>query len=175
DALTLVRTVLADKQCQGVERLRALRVASVALSELARYSEAKQLFTEAIALAAKQQDLDELYFNRNNLALTVLLPLGEFAAAADHLQAELNHFRDSPGLRLRSLTAWCDLCTVRGDWQELAQAIAEAEQLHAQMEVVESGDRFWLHFYRATLRTGQGRFAQAQAEIALGRDLMPES
>lgn len=170
-ALAIAGDLLADPACQDRQRALALRLASVVLSETGRFHEARGVFNEAMALAVRLDNQDELHFTRNNLALTVLIPLGELSEAAQHLEAELSHFSGSPGLRIRSLTAWCDLCTARGDWPGLAAAIAEWQGLQAQMEVVETGDRLWLSFYAGVLAVGQRWFPAAWGHVAEMRAL----
>lgn len=171
-ALATAWSLLADSECRGHDRSLALRLASVCLSETGRLREARAVFSQAVELAAALGDEDELHFTRNNLALTVLIPLGELEEAARLLQAEIDHFAESPALRLRSLVAWCDLCTAGGDWIGLAAAIEEWEQLQTHIEAAESGDQMWLNFYQALLATtDRNRLPQARRFAAEMRAL----
>lgn len=173
-ALSIAQDLLDDPLCVDQQRLYSLRLASVALSETARFAEARRAYSNAIDLAAVLGDQDELHFNRNNLALTVLIPLGDLEAADNYLRAEIEHFTGSPGQRLRSLTAWCDLCTARGDWPELASTLAEWRQLQDQMEVAETGDTLWLSFYEAVLAAGERRYDDAWRHATRMRELTSE-
>jgi DNA-binding SARP family transcriptional activator len=158
--------LLADPALTGPDRRLALRVLCNALGEMARYRQARRTYLEAIHLAQTENDLAEELFNRQNLAITTLAPLGDFTEAESHMQAALNHYLNVPGLRLRCLLMSCDLHFFKGDWAGLEQALQEMEALSRQLDTVEAADQLWPSLYKALLETGRSNFTAARQLLA---------
>lgn len=161
-ALTTLQAVLRDDRLPAGDRRYALRLECVVLGETHRFREARRAYLDAIALAQAAGDVEEELFNRQNLAITVLAPLGEFTAAAAHMQIALDHYADLPGLRVRCLHMLCDLHLYTGDWDALERAQDEIEALTQTVESVEVGDQTWPPFYRAVIATGRGDLINAR-------------
>jgi DNA-binding SARP family transcriptional activator len=163
EALNILQAVLQNDELPAADRRYALRLVCVVLGETNRFREARRAYREAIALAQAAGDVEEELFNRQNLAITVLAPLGEFSEAAEHMQIALDHYRDLPGLRVRCLHMLCDLHLYTGDWDALARAQDEIDALTRTVESVEAGDQTWPPFYRAVVATGRGDLVTARA------------
>lgn len=155
-ALNTLQAVLNDDRLPEADRRYALRLKCVVLGETNRFREARRAYLEAIALAQAAGDVEEELFNRQNLAITVLAPLGEFAEAAAHMQIALDHYVDLPGLRVRALHMLCDLHLYTGDWEALERAQDEIAALTQSVESIEAGDQVWPSFYCAVIATGRG-------------------
>lgn len=163
EALNTLHSVLHADGLPDVDRRYALRLVCVVLGETNRFREARRAYLEAIALAQAARDVEEELLNRQNLAITVLAPLGEFTEAAAHMQIALDHYANLPGLRVRCLHMLCDLHLYTGDWDALARAQDEIDALAQTVESVEAGDQTWPPFYRAVIATGRGDLVTARA------------
>jgi ATP/maltotriose-dependent transcriptional regulator MalT/DNA-binding SARP family transcriptional activator len=164
-ALQTLGPLRANPALLPEDRRLVLRALSNSLAEVGRYRQARRIFLEAIHLARDENDLEEELFNRQNLALNGLMPLGDFAAAAEHLQTALDHYANAPGLRLRCLLITCDLHLRKGDWAGLEAALQEMDALSRQLDVVETADQLWPSFYWAVLEIGQGRLTAARESL----------
>lgn len=162
EALATLQAVLRSDRLPDGDRRYALRLKCVVLGETNRFREARRAYLEAIALAQAAGDVEEELFNRQNLAITVLAPLGEFAEAAAHMQIALDHYANLPGLRVRGLHMLCDLHLYTGDWDALERAQDEIEALTQTVESVEAGDQTWPPFYRAVIAAGRGDLIAAR-------------
>ncbi|MBI5567611.1 MAG: hypothetical protein HY870_22120 [Chloroflexi bacterium] len=162
-ALNTLQVVLHAARLPEADRRYALRLVCVVLGETNRFREARRAYLEAITLAQTAGDVDEELFNRQNLAITVLAPLGEFAEAAVHMQIALDRYTDLPGLRVRCLHMLCDLHLYTGDWDALARTQDEIDALTQTVESIEAGDQTWPPFYRAVIATGRGDLVTARA------------
>lgn len=174
EALQMLEVLLADVEHtsadhRDAERLYSLRLSAITLAETARFREAKRHFNEVLAAAVAAGDIEEEIFNRQNLAITVLAPLGEYGAAEQHMAASLAHYQDTPGLRIRCLHMLCDLLVFRGDWDALDHTLNEIEELKKAIEVTEVGEALWPPFYYACVAAGQHRIADARREADLFR------
>jgi ATP/maltotriose-dependent transcriptional regulator MalT/DNA-binding SARP family transcriptional activator len=161
-AQQILEEVLANAVLDDEARRYALRLLSVVLAETAQFQRAKQSYQRVIDLARAANDVDEEMLNRQNFATTVLVPRGEFALAAEQLQAALRHFNNSPATRLRGLTMLCDLLALQGDWAALTETLQAMETLSSQVEAVEHGEQLYAYLYRAMAETGRGHLPAAR-------------
>lgn len=169
-ALRELDALLADPAHTGRDRLYSQRISAIVLAETADFRAARRRYDEVLAANRAAGDVEEEIFNRQNLAITVLAPLGEYVEAEQHMAAALAHYADSPGLRIRCLHMLCDLHVYRGDWDALARTLDEIETTKQEIEVVETGEDLWPAFYRACVAIGQGRLTEGRAEAAYFRD-----
>ncbi|NOX61437.1 MAG: hypothetical protein GXP42_05760 [Chloroflexi bacterium] len=161
-ALTYAQALLDDPECQGQERLDALYIAAPALGDLTRFRDAQQAYLEAIRLAKALDKTEEEMLFRTNLAITVLIPRGRFAASQRHIQASLDYFRDSPGRCISILLQQCEIHAAKGDWDGLASVLQQVEDLMAELEVQNVSHLLWRAYYQGVLFTGRGLFDDAR-------------
>lgn len=166
DALHRVERLLRAPTLVGRERLYALRLVTLCESELAHFQAARRAFEAAIHYAMLQADPEEQALNQQNLALTVLIPLGEFQAARIQLEAAAAYLEATPGLHLRGLLSWCEYHLAMGNWPALTQVLTEFADRSRPMETLEAADQLWPRFYRAALLTAQGDFTVAATTLA---------
>jgi pentatricopeptide repeat protein len=147
----LIQEVLAHPNCTDYPRLYGLRIASLILSDLGAYHEVLPYFEQAIDLAMARNTQNEPFMNRANLALKYLLPLGKIVAAQQQLEAVLTHFAGMEGWLAQYLIYWCELQLVKGDWDGLAEAVAQLDEMLAQIESQTRHTEVWLAHYKVVL------------------------
>ncbi|MCL4504451.1 MAG: hypothetical protein M1434_08635 [Chloroflexi bacterium] len=162
NAILILHSVLAETALHGADRRLALRTYCVALAEATRFREARRAFSEIIGIAEADHDDNEVLINRQNLAITVLVELGDFIEALRHVNLAIAAYHDQPGMRIRALDILCNIYILMGNWDALQPVLQEMAALSARVETAELGDQSWPHFHNAAMHTGRGNLAQAR-------------
>jgi len=174
EALAYLRLLLEDPTCQGQQRLDALHFAAPTLSELARFQEAQEAYLSAIGLARELGDVEEEMLSRTNLALSVLIPRGQFKSAQQHMDVALSYFKDSPGRYIFILLHRCELYTATGDWDRLSATLQQIETLMAEVEAQNVSHLLWQAYYLGILFTSRGIFDEARASLVRASGIAEE-
>lgn len=152
EALARARQVLEAPDTAPLERIYSLRMGSLSLTRMARFSEAGALALEAVELANAAGDPQQAAFNQTNLATDILASLGKFDAAHRHMEAAAPHIG---GIAFQ-ISLWLDWCKIhidQGDWGGLQARIEAAEAGMAAQEVQEVTQNLECRLYRAAWAT----------------------
>lgn len=170
----LIKEVLSHPDCIEYPRQYGLRIASLILSDMGAYHEVLPYFEQAIDLAVTRHTQNEPFMNRANLALKYYLPLGKIGAAQQQLEAVLAHFAEMEGWLAQYLIYWCELQLVKGDWDGLAEVVAQLKEMLAQIESQTRHTETWLAHYKTVLAVVSGD--EEAVQLALARyDSLAES
>ncbi len=162
EAQRILEQVIAEPRTTAADLSYVLRLLGVTLAESGYYRQARQVHLRAIKLAHSRGDGNEENTLRQNLAGTVLNPLGEFNIAEEHLRAAFDFYRHAPGTQIRCLTMLCDVQMLKGDWQTLTQTLDQIDLLRDQLETVERGEQVFSLFYRSAIETAGGNLNAAR-------------
>lgn len=174
-ALDICHTVLREGALKTSLRRRALKIAGGAHYLRSELAQTRRNLEAALALPEDAESPPDAHI-RQNLIVTTLVPLGDFAAAERYLRQNDAAFADRLVERIWHLLTWGWYYEAIGDWDNLATTLDEIRHLETQTEQADDSNTGEM-VLRILLHIGRGRFAAANAiieQMAAYADITPE-
>jgi ATP/maltotriose-dependent transcriptional regulator MalT len=174
-ALAICQTVLQEGSLKTSLRRRALKIAGGAHYLRSELAQTRRHLEAALALPEDAESPPDAHI-RQNLIVTTLAPLGDFAAAEHYLRLNDISFAGRLVERMWHLLTWGWYYEAIGDWDSLAATLAEIRQLEAQTEQADDSNTGEM-VLRILLHIGREEFDSAAAiidRLAAYADITPE-
>lgn len=168
-------TVLQDETLKPSLRRRALKIAGGAHYLRSELAQTRRTLEAALALPEDAESPPDAHI-RQNLIITTLVPLGDFAAAEHYLRQNDAYFADRLVERIWHLLTWGWYYEAIGDWEKLAATLESIRHLETQTEQADDSNTGEL-VLRILLHIGRREFAAACAiieQMAAYADITPE-
>ncbi len=156
-----LRRALAHPACTTQQRRFGLELLAMVFADQSRYREARQASAELMALRGQIAE-ENLVQHRQNMAIAVLAPLGDFQDAMAATRAAIDYYADAPAWRAHSLLNLCELYALLGNWSALRDTLEQVEDLAEQIEVFGDHNYFWLWLYRTQLAIASDQLEAAE-------------
>jgi DNA-binding SARP family transcriptional activator len=174
-ALAVCHTVLQEEQLKSSLRRRALKIAGGAHYLRSELAQTRRNLEAALALPEDAESPPDAHI-RQNLIVTTLIPLGDFASAERYLRQNDAFFAGRLVERIWHLLTWSWYYEAIGDWENLAATLEEIRRLEAQTEQADESNTGEM-VLRILLYIGRGAFAAAAdliKQMAAYPDINPE-